>query len=86
MVVEVICQGLFSKFIFENVSNKEKSIYVTKCLGKKANWESWFEKFLLHGKEKGYKNFLVRNGSTSGVDQNEYEDALEVDMDLDEKL
>ena len=40
------------------------------------------------GKWRGYKNFLVSNRSTSGVDsftQDEYENVTEGDMDLGKK-
>ena len=44
----------------------------------------------MQGKWKGYKKLLVSNGSTSGVDkiptQDEYKNALEVDIDLEKKI
>ena len=58
-------------------------------MGKKHDWDIWSEKFLLHGKWKDYKKLLVSNGSTSLVDkvptQDEYENALEGDMELNKK-
>ena len=36
------------------MSNKDKSICIIEFLGKKIDWDSWSEKFLLHGKQKGY--------------------------------
>ena len=72
------------------MSNKEKSIWITECLGKKTNWESWSKKFLSYGKKKGYKELLVSNGSTLGMDkiptQDEYENALKSVMDIDKKI
>ena len=73
----------------EKMLNKEKSIHIINFLDKKTNWGSWFKKFLLHGKQKGYKKLLVSNGSMSGVDkiptQDEYKNGMEGGMDLDKK-
>ena len=58
-------------------------------MGKKTDLESWSEKFLLHGKQKGYE-ILVTSGSMSGMDkispQDEYENAHKGDADLNEKI
>ena len=58
--------------------------------GENTDWESWSEKFLLHGKYEGEKILLVNSGSTSGEDkittQGEYEKALKSDMDLNKKI
>ena len=66
--------------------NEEKSICIIEFLGKKTDWDSWSEKFLLHGKQKGYKKLLVSTGTTPGVDkiptQEEYENALEGNNNL----
>ena len=74
-----IFQGKFSSLFFENMSNEEKSICIMVFLGKKADWKSWSKKFLLHGKQKGYKKLLISSGSMSDVDkiptQNDYENA-----------
>ena len=55
----------------------------------KANWESWSEKFLLHGRWKGYKSLLVSSIFMTSMDkistQDKYENALEDNMDLNEK-
>ena len=71
------------------MSNEEKFIHMTEFFGKKADGESWSEKFLSHRKWKGYKK-LLSSGSTSDVDkiptQNEYENVLESDKDLDKKI
>ena len=68
---------------------KKKSIHIIEFPGKKTDWERWSEKFLLHGKQKGYK-LLVSNVSMSGVDkiptQDEYENAMEGDTDLNKKI
>ena len=70
--------------------NKEKSIRIIEFSGKKTDWDSWSEKFLLHGKQKGYKKLLVSTGTTPGVDkipmQEEYKSALEEDEDLNKKI
>ena len=62
------------------MSNEEKSIHIIEFLGTKDDCESWFKKFLLHGKHKGYKRLLVSSGSLSGVDkipiQERYENAV----------
>ena len=59
------------------MSKKEKSISIIEFLGKKTDWENWSENFLSCGKWKGYKNFLVSNRSTSGVDKNPTQDEYE---------
>ena len=51
------------------MSNEEKSIQIIIYLYKKIDWDSWSEKFLSCGKQRGYKKLLVSNGSTSGVDK-----------------
>ena len=70
-------------------SNKEKTLHIIEFSGKKASWESWSEKFLLHGKHNGYRKLLVSSRSTSGMDtipaQDEHENALERDTDIDKK-
>ena len=70
--------------------NEEQSICVIEFLGKKPGWDSWFKKFLLCGKRKGYKKLLVSTGTSPGVDkiptQDEYESALEGDEDLTKKI
>ena len=57
---------------------------------KKNDWDSLFEKFLLHGKWKGYKKLLVSTGTTPGVVkismQEEYETELEGDKDLHKNI
>ena len=53
-------------------SNEEKSIYITEFSDKKTDWESWSNKFLLHGKWN--------------PTQDKYQNALEGDADLDEKI
>ena len=62
--------------------------HVIKFLSRKS-WESWYETFLLLSEGKGYKNLLVGNGSTLGVDkipiQMEYKQALEGWTDHDWK-
>ena len=59
-------------------------------MGKKTDWDSWSEEFLLHGKWKGYKRLLVSTHTKSGVKkvltQEEYENALEGNEDLDKKI
>ena len=54
---------------FEETSSKEKSIHTIEFSDKKADWESWSQKFFLHGEFKGCKKLLVSSGSMSGVDQ-----------------
>ena len=80
----------FHNHFFEKMSNKEKSICTIEFSGKKTDWDSWSEKFLLHGKQKGHKKLLVSNGSTSGLDkiptQDEYNNALEGDTDLNKMI
>ena len=56
--VEVIAVRKFGKVrshnsFFENMSKKEKSVFIIEFSGRKADWESWSEKFLLHGKQQG---------------------------------
>ena len=72
------------------MSNEEKRIHVIEFLSKKTDWENWSKKFLLHGKRKGYKKLIVSSGSMSGVDkippQDEYQNAIEGGMDLDNKI
>ena len=72
------------------MSNKEKSICIIEFSEKKIYWDSWSKKFLLCGKQKGYKKLLVSTGTTPGVDkipmQEEYKSALEGDKDLNKKL
>ena len=72
------------------MSNEEKCILIIEFSGKKADRESWSKKFLLHGKHKGYKKLLASSGSTSSMDkiptQDKYENALEGDMDLNQKI
>ena len=59
-------------------------------MGKKADWESWSQKFLSYGKHKRHRKLLVRSGFTSGVDEiptlSKYENALKKGMDLDKKI
>ena len=59
-------------------------ICITEFSGKKAHWESWSEKFLLHGKHKGYKKLLINSGCMSGIDkipmQQEYQNAFEGEL------
>ena len=69
------------------MSKKEKSIHIIiEFSGKNADWESWSEKFLLHGKPKGYNKLMLNNKSTSDMDkiptQDKYENALKRDIDL----
>ena len=52
---------------FEKMSNKEKSICIVEFSDKKADGQSWSEKFLSHGKCKDYKKPLVSSTSISGV-------------------
>ena len=58
-------------------------------LGQKVDWESWSKKFLSHGKCEGNKKLLVSSVPTSGANKipthEEYENALEGDMDLNKK-
>ena len=72
------------------MSNKEKSICIIEFPGKKTDWDSWSEKFLLCGKQKGYKKLLGSTSTTPGVDkipmQEEYDSALEGHDDLDKKI
>ena len=72
------------------MSDEKQSIHIIEFLGKKTDWESWSKKLLLHGKQKGYKKLLVNSRSMSGVDKipmlDEYENALEGDMDLNKKI
>ena len=72
------------------MSTEEKSICIIEFSGKKTDSDSWSEKFLLHGKQKGYKKLLVSASTTTGVDkipmQEEYKSALEGDKDLNKKL
>ena len=69
--------------------NEEKSIHVIEFLGKEADQESWSEKFLSHGKHKGYKK-LLSSGSMSGMDtiptQDKYGNALKGYMDLTKEI
>ena len=60
------------------MSNKEKSIRFIEFSGKKTDWDSWSEKFLSHGKQKGYQKLLVSNGSTPGVDKIPTQDEMKV--------
>ena len=71
------------------MSNEEKRICIVEYLGKRADWESWSEQFLLHEKRKGCKKLLVSNRSMSGVDkisQDLYKDAMEGNTDLKKKI
>ena len=72
------------------MSNEEKSICIIEFSGKKTDWDSWSKKFLLHGKQKGYKKLLVSTGSMPGMDksltQDEYEEALKGNKDLNEMM
>ena len=72
------------------MSNEQKSIHIIEFWGKKTDWNSWSKKFLLCGKQKGYKKLLVSTGTTPGVDkiptQDEYESALDKDEDLNKKI
>ena len=71
------------------MSNEEKRIHIIEFLGKKTDWDCWSEKFLLHGKWKGYKKLLLSTSTTPAVDktptQEEYENALEGNKDLHKK-
>ena len=71
------------------MSNKVKSIHIIEFLFMKTNQKRWYEKFLSHGKQKGYKKLLVSSGSISGMDKiptlDEYENAIEGDADLEKK-
>ena len=40
------------------MSNEETNICTIEFFGKKADWESWPGKFVLHVKQKGYKKLL----------------------------
>ena len=66
---------------------KEKCICIIEFLGKKTDQESWSEKFLSCGEQKGYKKLLVNSGSMSCMDKipswDEYQYAVEGDKDLD---
>ena len=77
-------------FFFERISNREKSIHIIDFMGKKAEWESWSEIFISHGKHKGYKKLLVSSRSMLGMDkiptQDKYENALIGNIDLDKKI
>ena len=59
-------------------------------LGKKTDWDSRLENFLLHGNWKGYEKLLVSSGSMPGMDmistQDKYEDAMEGDTDLNKNI
>ena len=70
--------------------NKEKSIHIIEFSRKKTDWDSWSEKFLLHGKQMGYKKLLVSTRFTPGVDkipmQEEDKSSLEGDEDLNKKI
>ena len=72
------------------MSNKEKSINIIECSGKKTDLDSWWEKFLLHGKWKSNKKLLVRTRSIPGMDkiptQEEYEGTCECNEVLDKKI
>ena len=72
------------------MSNEEKSIRIIEFSGKKTDWDSWSEKFLSRGKQKGYKKLLVSTGTTPGVDkiptQEEYDEALEGNNNLDKRI
>ena len=76
-------------FFWTNVK-QTKSIHIIEFSGKKADWESLCEKFLLHGKQKGCNKLLLSSRSTLGMDkiptQNEYKNALEGDRDLNKKI
>ena len=67
-------------FIFEKISNEEKSIHIIELLAKKADWESLSKNILSSGNHKSNEKCLVSSGSMSGVDmihlQEEYENAL----------
>ena len=71
------------------MSNEEKSICIIEFLGKKTDC-SWSEKFLFHGKWRGYKKLLVITHTTPGVEkiptQDEYESVLEGEEDLEKKI
>ena len=54
------------------MSNEEKSIQNIEFW-----WESWSEKLLLCGKQKGYKKLLVSSGFTSGMDKISTKDEYE---------
>ena len=72
------------------MSTKEKRIYIIECLGEKADWKSWSEKFLSHGKQERYKKLLLSSRTTSDMDEapmkEGYENAQEDDMDANEKI
>ena len=72
------------------MSNEEKSIHIIEFLGKKTDWDSLSENFLLHGNWKGYKKLLVSTDTTPGVDkiptQDGYECVLEGNEDFDKKI
>ena len=70
--------------------NEEKSVCIIEFPGKKADWESWSKKFLLHGKWKGYKKLLVNSASKLGMDeiptQDEYHNTLKGNLDIEKKI
>ena len=70
----------------------EANYYMKFCLGvivlgKEGDWKCWSEKLLSLGKRKGSEKIQVRVAFTIGVDKvpmkEGYEEAQEVDMDLD---
>ena len=67
------------------MSNEGKSIHIIEVSNKEADWESWSEKFLLHGKGRGYKKLLVSSRSMSGMvkipTEDEYKNAMEGNAD-----
>ena len=71
---------------WQNVKQR-KSVHVIEFLGKKTDWESWSEKFLLCCKWKGYKKLLLSSGPTWVMEkiptQDEYKNAMEGDTDID---
>ena len=75
---------------FEKISNTEKSIHIIEFSGKKVDQQSRSKKFISYDQNKGYRKLLVSSGSTSRVNkipmQEEYENALESDMDLYKKI
>ncbi len=51
------------------MSAEERSLLVIEFSGKKSDWKSWSVDFMASGNRRGYKNLLVGQCKTVGVDK-----------------
>ncbi len=51
------------------MSTEEKSLCIIEFTGKHEHWEVWFEKFLAHGKRKGYTKLLLCKKNEVGINR-----------------